>query len=235
VRTLLGASHAIFLTPNVNRQADSAERMAWANEFQRHIIVIFIAILPPVLLFSDIELAVLYSPRFIAAAPFVALFVSAEVITLLSGTYQALILADNRLRFHVSQNISAQILIVAIAALAIPRFGLAGAGLAVTAAPAFMFGSTIWYLRRQFGVRPTREAAHMCWLALAMLLVCGAIGSLFPGMSAVRLAVKAAACIAVWLFAFAAMPAEDRARVRRSLDSARVRGLALLARRGRLA
>jgi O-antigen/teichoic acid export membrane protein len=235
VRTLLGASHAIFLTPNVNRQADSAERMAWANEFQRHTIVIFFAILPPVLLFSDVELAVLYSPRFIAAAPFVALFVSAEVITLLSGSYQALILADNRLRFHVAQNITAQILIVAIAALTIPRLGLAGAGFAVIAAPVFMFGSTIWYLRRQFRVRPSPEAAHMCWLALVMLLVCGAIGSMFPGMTVAKLAAKAAACIAVWLVVFAAMPIEDRARVRRSLDSVRVRGLALLARRGRLA
>ena len=148
--------------------------MAWANEYQRHIIVIFIATLPPVLLFSDVELAVLYSPRFIAAAPFVALFVPTEVITLLSGSYQALILADNRVRFHVGQNITAQILTVAIAALTIPRLGLAGAGLAVMAAPVFMFGSTLWYLRRQFGVRPTREAAHMCWLALGMLLVCGA-------------------------------------------------------------
>ncbi len=209
--------------------------MAWANEYQRHIVVIFIAALPPVLLFSDVELAVLYSPRFIAAAPFVALFVATEVITLLSGSYQALILADNRVRFHVAQNITAQILTVAIAALAIPRLGLAGAGLAVMAAPIFMFGSTLWYLRRQFGVRPTREAAHMCWLALGMLLVCGTIGSLFPGMTVARLAAKAAACIAVWLIAFAAMPAEDRARVRRSLDSARVQGLALLARRGRLA
>jgi O-antigen/teichoic acid export membrane protein len=235
VRTLLGASHAIFLTPNVNRQADSAERMAWANEFQRHIIVIFIATLPPILLFSDVELAVLYSPRFIAAAPFVALFVSAEVITLLSGTYQALILADNRLRFHAGQNITAQILIVAIAALTIPRFGLAGAGLAVIAAPVFLFGSTILYLRRQFGVRASREAAHMCWLALALLLVCGVTGTMFPGMTAAKLAAKAAACIAVWLVAFGAMPAEDRVRIRRSLDSVRVRGLALLARRGRLA
>jgi O-antigen/teichoic acid export membrane protein len=233
VRTLLGASHAIFLTPNVNRQADSAERMAWANEFQRHIIVIFIATLPPILLFSDVELAVLYSPRFMAAAPFVALFVSAEVITLLSGTYQALILADNRLRFHAGQNIIAQILIVAIAALTIPRLGLAGAGFAVMAAPVFMFGSTIWYLRRQFRVRPSPEATHMCWLALVMLLVCGAIGSMFPGMTAAKLVGKAAACTAMWLVAFAAMPPEDRARVGRSLHSVRVRGLALLCRPGR--
>jgi O-antigen/teichoic acid export membrane protein len=235
VRTLLGASHAIFLTPNVNRQADSAERMAWANEFQRHTVLIFIATLPPVLLFSDVELAVLYAPPFIAAAPFVALFVAAEVITMLSGSYQSLILADNRLRFHVAQNITAQILIAGIAALAIPRLALAGAGLAVLAAPLFMFGSTIWYLRRQFGVRPSPEAAHMCWIVLVILLICGAIGSLFPGMTAVTLAAKAIACIAVWLVALVAMPAEDRGRVRIALGNARTHGLGLLARRGRLA
>ena len=44
-----------------------------------------------------------------------------------------------------------------------------------------------------------------------MLLVCGTIGSMFPGMTVAKLAAKAAACIAVWLVAFAAMPAEDRA------------------------
>ncbi|MEP7129600.1 MAG: hypothetical protein ABI770_00575, partial [Sphingomicrobium sp.] len=191
--------------------------------------------LPPVLLFSDIELAVLYAPPFVAASPFVALFVAAEVITMLSGSYQALILADNRLRFHVAQNITAQILIAGIAAVAIPRLALAGAGLAVLAAPLFMFGSTIWYLRRQFGVRPTPEAAQMCWLVLGVLLICGAIGSLFPGMTAVRLAAKAAACIAVWIVAWLAMPAEDRGRVRLALGSARTYGRAMWARRGRLA
>src|SRR5439155_3435395 len=110
------------------------------------------------------------------------------------------------------------------AALAIPRVGLLGAGLAMLVAPLFMFGSTIWYLERQFGARLTREAARMCWLTLGLLLVCGAIGSFFPGMNAVRLAAKAAACIAVWGVAFAAMPAEDRARVRRTLASIRAHG-----------
>ena len=234
VRTLLGAAHSIFLTPNVNRQADSAERMAWTNDFQRHMVLIFVAVLPPVLLFSDMELAVLYAPPFIAAAPFVALFVAAEVITLLSGSYQALILADNRVRFHVAQNFSAQILVAAIAVVAIPRLGLTGAGLAVLSAPIVMFASTILYLRRQFGVRLSAEAAHMSLLALGMLLVCGVIGSLFPGMSATGSAAKAAACGIVWLVAIAADAPEDRARVR---AVARERACAALriARRGRLA
>jgi len=235
VRTLLGAAHSIFLTPNVNRQANSVERMAWANEFQRHTVVIFIAALPPILLFSDIELAVLYAPAFIAAVPFVALFVATEVITMLSGSYQSLILADNRVRFHVAQNVAAQVLLAAIAAVAIPRLGLTGAGLATLAAPIFMFGSTLWYLRRQLVVRPSAEAAHMCWLTVGILLVCGSVGSLFPGIVLDRLAIRAAVCIAVWLAAYLVMPAEDRGRVRRTLIGARARGVALLSRRGRLA
>ena len=230
VRALLGMSHQIFLTPHVNRQADSAERMAWANEFQRHMVLIFIAVLPPVLLFSDIELAVLYSPRFVTAAPFVALFVAAEVINMLSGSYQALILADNRVRFHVVQNVSAQVLIAVLAALTIPRLALAGAGLAMLAAPLFMFGTTVIYLRRQFGVRLTPQAAHMCWLAVGLLLVCGTGGTFLTGMTGSRLAARAAACIAVWLAAFAIMPAEDRARIRQGFVGVRTRGLALLAR-----
>lgn len=235
VRTLLGAAHSIFLTPNVNRQANSAERMAWASEFQRHTVVIFIFALPPVLLFPDLELAVLYAPAFIAAVPFVALFVATEVITMLSGSYQSLILADNRVRFHVGQNIAAQLILAAIAWVTIPRLGLTGAGLATLAAPIFMFGSTLWYLRRQLGVRPSSEAARMCWLTVAMLLVCGAIGSLFPGITIGRLAAKAAACLGVWLVAYILMPREDQGRVRRTLVDARQRGLALLSRRGRLA
>ena len=187
--------------------------MAWANEYQRHIVVIFIAALPPVLLFSDVELAVLYSPRFhrggalrrpvrrdrsdhiaVGIVPGAHSCRQPGAFSCRPEHHRA-----NPDRRHRSAGDPR-------------RLGLAGAGLAVMAAPVFMFGSTLWYLRRQFGVRPTREAAHMCWLALGMLLVCGTIGSMFPGMTVARLAAKAAACIAVWLVAFAAMPAEDRAR-----------------------
>jgi O-antigen/teichoic acid export membrane protein len=234
VRTLLGAAHSIFLTPNVNRQANSVERMAWADEFQRHTVVIFIAALPPILLFSDIELAVLYAPAFIAAVPFVALFVATEVLTMLSGSYQSLILADNRVRFHVVQNVAAQILLAATAAVAIPRLGLTGAGLATLVAPVFMFGSTLWYLRRELGVRPSLQAARMCWLTVAVLLVCGAIGSLYPGITLGGLAMKAAACAAVWLGCYIVMPAEDRGRVRRTLSDARAHTMGVMSRRRRV-
>jgi O-antigen/teichoic acid export membrane protein len=213
VRTLLGTAHAIFLTPQVNRQGDPAARMAWANEFQRVTALLFVLALPPLLLFADLALRVLYSSQFLSAASFVALFVAAEVVTLLSGTYQALIIAGDRMLFHVVQNLAAQALLVATVAIAMPRVGLAGAGLAALAAPLFLYATTLIFLRRSYDVRVSREAAWMAILASAILVVCGAIGVRYQGLSGLVLGAKLVACVAIWAVAYALMPVDDRARL----------------------
>jgi PST family polysaccharide transporter len=141
VRALLGAAQAVFLTPNVNRQGDAAARMAWANEFQRTYGLLFAVVLPPLLLFADVALRILYAPAFLPGSAFVAFFVAAEVLSLISSTYQSLIIAGNSMRFHVLQNLSAQALLAGTAAVALPRLGLVGAGIAVVVAPVFMLGT----------------------------------------------------------------------------------------------
>lgn len=214
VRTLLGTAHAVFLTPHVNRQETPGDRMAWANEFQRTTALFFVMALPPVLLFADIALRLLYSGRFVEASAFVALFVAAEVVALLSGTYQALIVAGDRMAFHVVQNLLAQALLVGIAAVALPRLGLAGAGIAALAAPLFLYATTLIFLRRRFGVGVSREAAWMAVLTATILVVCGAAGSRYPGLSGGVLAAKAVMCLAVWAAAYGVMPADDRLRLR---------------------
>ncbi|MEO7103456.1 MAG: hypothetical protein ABI119_08960 [Gemmatimonadaceae bacterium] len=211
VRTILGAAHAIFLTPNVNRQSESTSRMIWANEFQRTTGLLFALTLPPLLLFSDVALRLLYASSFRAASAFVPLFVGAEVITLLSGTYQSLIIADDRMGFHVFQNLAAQALLVGIAALAIPSLGLAGAGIAVLSAPMFLFGTTLVFLHREYRVSISHDAARTSFLAVAILVVAGVIGSRYPGVSVRLLAIKAGVCALIWLVAFNVIPAEDRA------------------------
>ncbi|HEV2641624.1 MAG TPA: hypothetical protein VGT98_02905, partial [Candidatus Elarobacter sp.] len=214
VKALLGTAHGIFLTPHVNRQADPAARMAWANEFQRTTGLLFVVTLPPLLLFSDIALRLLYSAPFRAGSPFVALFVAAEVLTMLSGTYQSLIIAGDRMRFHVLQNLAAQALLAGTAAVALPRLGLAGAGIAVLTAPVFMFVSTLVFLDRVWGVHVSRGAVRMSLVAIAILVVAGGIGSRYPGLGAGLLGAKAALCAAIWLCAYAAISGDDRLLVR---------------------
>jgi antigen flippase len=213
VRALLGAAYAVFLTPNVNRQEDVGARMAWANEFQRTSAVLFSITLPPLLLFSDVALRLLYAPAFLAGSAFVALFVASEVLTMLSGTYQALIIADNRMRFHVLQNLAAQALLVTTAAITLPTIGLAGAGLASLAAPVFLFGSTLVFLHRAHGVRLSSGAARASILVVVILAVAGTLGSRLPGLAPSVLALKAAVCVLLWAASLAAVPAEDRARL----------------------
>ncbi len=218
VRTILGAAHAIFLTPNVNRKADSVSRMSWANEFQRTTGLLFALTLPPLLLFSDIALRLLYAPSFRSASEFVPFFVAAEVVTMLSGTYQSLIIADDRMGFHVLQNLAAQALLAGVATVAIPAMGLNGAGLAVLTAPIFMFITTLAFLRRQFGVSISHGAARTSFLAVAILVVAGTIGSRYPGASARILGIKSVVCIVIWLMAFNVIPPEDRALLRDGMN-----------------
>jgi O-antigen/teichoic acid export membrane protein len=213
VRALLGTAHAVFLTPHVNRQAEPEARMAWANEFQRNTVHLFIVALPPLLLFADVALRVMYSGKFVAASSFAALFIAAEVITLLSGTYQALIVAGDRMLFHVLQNLAAQALLAGIAALALPRIGLAGAGLAALAAPIFLFGTTLLFLRRRYAIHVSPDAGRMALLTAAILLVCGAVGSWYPGVAIGVMGAKAAICAVTWVVAFYVMPVEDRSRL----------------------
>ncbi|MEO8483476.1 MAG: hypothetical protein ABI634_14785 [Acidobacteriota bacterium] len=213
VRTLLGTAHALFLTPQVNRQGDPAARMAWANEFQRVTALLFVLTLPPLLLFADVAVRILYSGKFVGASAFVALFVAAEVVTLLSGTYQALIIASDRMLFHVLQNLAAQALLIGIVTVALPRVGLVGAGLAALAAPLFLYATTLIFLRRAYNVRVSREAAWMALLASTILAVCGAIGARYTGLAPALLGGKLLACVATWTVAFLLMPVDDRARL----------------------
>lgn len=213
VRALLGAAHSVFLTPHVSRESDPVARMAWADEFQRTTGLLFALTLPPLLLFSDIAVRLLYAPAFVAGSTFVALFVAAEVIGMLSGTYQALIIAAGSVRFHLAQNLLAQALLAGTAAVALPRLGLAGAGLAALAAPVFLFVTTLVFLHRTFGVRPSAAAVRSSIVTVVILLIGGAVGSRFPGLSPGLIGQKAMVCLALWIIALASVPAVDRARL----------------------
>lgn len=213
VRAVLGAAHAVFLTPHVSREGDPVVRMLWADEFQRTTGLLFAVVLPPLLLFCDVAVRMLYAKSFVAGSTFVALFVAAEVVGMLSGTYQALIIAGGSIRFHLFQNLFAQLLLAGTAALALPRFGLAGAGLAALFAPLFLYASTLVFLHRTYRVRPSGAAIRSSSVIVVILVVGGTIGSRYPGLSPALLGQKALVCVALWLAALAMLPAVDRGRL----------------------
>ena len=193
VRAVLGSAHAVFLTPNVNRGGGAADRMQWANRFQIMLCLIAGVVVPPLLLFPGLAIAILYSPAFSPGAVFVMVFVLTEVIGLLSGTYQSLLIALDHLRVHVAINLVAQIIVVLVACSLIPRSGILGAGLACLTAPVFLLFSTLISLHRLHGLRmPMRIAFRSAWLVLS-LVATGFIGALFEGTVWTSLLVKVGA------------------------------------------
>jgi hypothetical protein len=192
VRTVLGSAHPVFLTPNVNRGGPPEQRMRWANDYQKTLCLLVGLVLPPLLLFPDIAVRALYSAEFGAAAQVVFLFVLVEIVTLLAGTYQALVLALDRLGYHVAQNVMAQAIMIAVGALAIRPLGIAGAALAALSAQAFLFASTALFLRHTFALRIAPRSALLTAYVVAAVVIAGLIGRTTTGLDLSALALRAA-------------------------------------------
>jgi O-antigen/teichoic acid export membrane protein len=177
VRGVLSAAHQVYLTPHLNSRGTWVDRMQWADQFQHAWCLLCAVLVPPLLLGAEWALRLLYAADFVPATRFVALFVLTEVVGMLAGTYQALIVAGDRMRFHVTQNAMAQVLLLGVAWLTIPRWGIAGAALGALAAQGFLLACTLGYLTLREGLRPSaRTAALMLYLVLG-LLVAGWFGA----------------------------------------------------------
>ena len=183
VRSLLGSAHPFFLTPNVNRGGSKEERMQWANEFQKTFSFVCIVAVLPLLLFPHIVVMLLYSPEFLPAASLVAVFVIGEILTLLAGTYQALIVAFDHLVFHVAQNLIAQGVLVTVAVLLIRPYGVFGAGIAAICAQLILYTGSTFYLRWRYGLKlPLRSALATLFIVMALGLA-GLAGALYSEFS----------------------------------------------------
>jgi len=196
VRSVLGAAHGIFLTPNVNRGGEARDRMEWANRFHLMFALFAGILVPPLLLFPRLAIDILYSPEFGPGAEFVVIFVLTDVLLLVSGTYQAIVVALDRLTFHVLSNVVAQLLVVAVAAVAIGPLGILGAGLSVAIAPVFLFVVTMTFLARAHGLRmPGAVVFRTLWM-VAGLAGAGVVGArvaeLTPAALVTRLTVYGA-------------------------------------------
>lgn len=212
VRGVLGAAHMVLLTPQVNRGGDLAERLRFADAYQRTLSLLTAVCVPPLLLFPEVVVSILYSDRFLPGAAFVAAFTLTEIVGLVAGSYQAVIVAAGRLRYHVGQNVAAQTLMIGAAALLIPRYGVAGAAAASLVPPCALWVGTTLYLRRRLGLRPSAANLRLHVAVILVLAASGAAGLLLPGASLGALGIKAAvgACLCAALIP--ATTREERAR-----------------------
>jgi len=192
VRTLLGSAHPVFLTPNVNRGGTPAERLVWANAFQRTFLLLTLGLVPPLLLFSGLAVNILYSAEFAPGARFAVFFILAEVVNLIAGTYGALVIAFDHFTFNLVQNVTAQLIFAGVALALIPRLGIAGAGLGTLTAPIFLLVSGTLFLWRRHGLRVPASIGLLAGSVIVSLAVAGAVGSVWQELTVASVAAKVA-------------------------------------------
>lgn len=216
VRTILGTAHGVLLTPNVNRGGTIAERMAWANRFQAIFCLLAGLAVPLLLLFPQTAVRLLYSASFLPAASVLAVFVGAEMVTLLAGTYQSLVVAQDRMGVQVALGLGAQLLVMGVAAWLIEPLGLLGAGLAALASSAFLLAATLAFLRRAYGLTmPAWVALRCAWLLAGVAMAGLAGGRLDTSWWALLL--RAAVYLLVIVGFALLLSREEQARARQTL------------------
>lgn len=221
VRGALGAAHPVFLTPNVNRGGTPRDRMNWANDFQKPLCFLLGLALPPLLLFPHVAVGLLYSKAFLPGASFVVVFVVAEMVGLLAGTYQILVVSFDRLGFHVVQNASAQLLAIAVAALTIERFGILGAGVALLSAQVFLYLSTDAFLRRAYNLQPPPRSVALTLYILAAFAASGWAGLALPALEWYAVLIKVVVYVALLGGLSLFFTTGDRERTRAMIAHAR--------------
>lgn len=177
VRGLLGTAHQVYLTPELNKGGSWQDRMHRAVRFQNMWCMLAAILVPPLLLLADVAVTLLYARSFAPATRFVHWFVMVEIITMLAGTYQAIIVAADRLRFHVVQNAVAQLLFLATAWATIPRWGIVGAALGALIGQLFLFCATSAYLAIKMGLRPPWRTTILTAYLICALTVTGQLGA----------------------------------------------------------
>lgn len=192
-RALLGVAHRTVLWPALNEGGTPEDRMRAAHTFQRAQCLLVGLLVPPLLLFPDVAVRLLYAEAFVPAGRWVALFVLVEVATLLAGALQALVLALDHLAFQVAQSTVAQLCVLAGAVWLVPRAGIAGAALATLAAPVVSYVAAALFLRWRHGLRTPLRLYGLGLVVLVGLGLTGWVGVTSEGIAGPTWGLKLAA------------------------------------------
>lgn len=216
---VLSPTNGLFLTPILNREILKAEKLRAAVEFQAKLVPVVGALAAPIVLFPQLVLTVLYSPAFAEVGPLVFLFVVAQVISLLGGVYQALLIGFDDLRAYGAATVVGFVIIGVGAWLLAPGHGIVGVAMSFLAGNVVTFGLLFMRLATKHRmVAPDRLNLSMAYVVLALALAGFLIGTLDPWQPLVML--LKVGLYGAFLASLAMLTSRDE--LRRLLDQGRV-------------
>jgi O-antigen/teichoic acid export membrane protein len=188
-------ANMLYLTPAMNRVANAEDKFRAAAEYMRAFSLVIAMAAVPLVLFPDWWLPLLYSSRFLAAAPYVYLFVLAQTLELLAGVVLALLIGLGHIATQLWVTLSGLAGLALIACALAPRYGIAGVGLAILFDGLAVFVLAAWrlWMLHRFPI-----AQAVGWLPAGVVLLiasCGILAVRFPSNTPASILIKGAICL----------------------------------------
>jgi PST family polysaccharide transporter len=173
LRVVLSQANQQFLTPLVNRRLGVEERAVAVGEYLRVLMVILVGGGLITVLFPHTWLVLLYSARFGAAATYLFTFVLSEIVLLVAGVYNALLIGYDDLWGFVTLAVVSNFVTIGLTFALVPKLGPLGVGLAFLVGNAVMMGLCLWRLASRHEARSAGRSLKYVVAAITLLGVAG--------------------------------------------------------------
>jgi O-antigen/teichoic acid export membrane protein len=189
-------SNMLYLVPVMNRVGEAQEKFHAAMEYLRTFSLLIAIVAVPMVLFPDWWLPLLYSRSFLDASPYVYIFVLAQTLQLLAGiVVGGLLVGLGHIGTQVWVTLSGLASLTVIAWLLVPRYGIAGVGLAILFDGLLVFMLSAWRLWSLHRFAIPRAMGFLPVGAILLIASCGAIATRFPSDTAGTILVKGVICL----------------------------------------
>ena len=211
-------SNMLFLMPAMNRIGRAEEKFQEAIEYLRAFSLVLALVAVPLVLFPDWWLPLLYSRRFLAAAPYVYLFVLAQTLKLLSGIVLAVLVGLDHIGTQVWVTLCGLASLAAIAWILAPRYGIAGVGVATLFDGLLVFALAAWRLWAHTRLSVPRAMGWPPAGAVLLIGSCGVLAARWPSNTAGSILIKGAICLLLGLAAAKILRGKEGGFARNSIQ-----------------
>lgn len=216
-RTVFAQASAQLLTPLASRAADKSIRAAEVWSYLRTLTVAMAVAALPVVLFPHEVLTLLFSAQFAAAVGYLGFFLLAELMLAFGDSYRVLLLGFDDLGGYLATTLSAPLLLIAGAAILIPRYGIIAAGAAQIAAAIVSLGVSLLRLRRRHGMRPDVRALSHYGAMIVSIAAGTVVGQIASDGSIAASLTKALVGVLLGALLITTLPRSDRKALSRIL------------------
>lgn len=192
---VMRSSVGLFFTPAMNRTTTPTEKLHVASQFQKALVASASVAALPIVLFPHWWVSLLYSRKFLVAAPHIYIFVLAQILMLLTGVNQGLLIGINRILAFILIGLTGDAATACLSWFLAPTYGLGGVAMAFLVSALLCYVLSGWQVRTIDCAAPGGSLEWYALFALVLVGTSGAAARYFGSAPPSMIIAKVAVCI----------------------------------------